>query len=243
MNRRIVRTVLGSVLAMGSSFALAGTQDGYGGQHGERDKHTYAMPDCPVMGEPIDFAVSTATDDGPAFFCCNGCVKKYIANPSKYAAKVAAQRKALAGRPKVQVSCPVTGEPVDQKVVVEHNGGKVNFCCKGCAKKFQAEPGKFKASLANSYTYQTKCPVMDEEIDPKSSTTLASGLKIYYCCKGCDKKFLTDPAKYVSKLVAQGFQLSTADIKPEEEGEHDKEHDHGDHGHGEHDHGEHGHGG
>lgn len=57
------------------------------------------LPNCPVMDQPIDFAISVRTADGPVYFCCKGCIAKYQANPAKYAEKVAAQRKALANRP------------------------------------------------------------------------------------------------------------------------------------------------
>ena len=72
-----------------------------------------ALPNCPVMGEPIDFTVSTATDDGPVFFCCDGCIKKYNKNPEKYAENTAAQRAALKDRPKIQVACLISKIGVD----------------------------------------------------------------------------------------------------------------------------------
>ncbi|NUN98045.1 MAG: HEAT repeat domain-containing protein, partial [Candidatus Omnitrophica bacterium] len=44
------------------------------------------LPTCPVMeGEPIDYTIHVATDEGPVFFCCAGCCKKYSENPAKYA--------------------------------------------------------------------------------------------------------------------------------------------------------------
>lgn len=55
-----------------------------------------AQPMCPVMDEPIDWAVSIKTEEGPVYFCCKGCINRYKANPAKYAEQVALQRKALA---------------------------------------------------------------------------------------------------------------------------------------------------
>ncbi len=237
MNRWIVRGVLGSALSLGFGLASAAAQHSDGSaEHGQKKK-ALALPKCPVADEPINFAVSTATNDGPVFFCCKDCISKYKANVDKYSVKVAAQRKALVGRAKVQVTCPLSGKPVDQKVFVEHDGGKVYFCCEGCIGRFKQDPGKYKVALANSYTYQTKCPIMDEDINPQAFTTAANGMKIYYCCKGCDKKFLADPAKYAPKLVAQGFTVSPAELKHAEKDEHDEEHDHGSHGHEGHGHG------
>ena len=148
---------------------------------------------------------------------------------------MAAQRKALADRPKVQVTCPVTGEPVDRKTFIEHDGKKVFFCCKGCLGKFQKDPDRYKVRLANSYTYQTKCAVMGGDINPESFTTLAGGQKIYFCCPGCEAPLFKEPAKYASKLEAQGFKIKPEQIKPAKEDK-DGGHDHDDHGHGGHDH-------
>lgn len=176
------------------------------------------LPMCPVMGEPIDFSVFSRTDDGPVFFCCPDCVKKYGADPAKYAAKVATQRQLLEKRPKVQVLCPVSGEAVDSKAFIEQAGQKVNFCCPECIDKYKAEPAKYKANLANSYTYQTLCPVMDETITAKNFLVLPGGQKIYMCCGRCAKKLLADPAKYAPKLAAQGVHIDVEEIKKSQGG-------------------------
>ncbi len=178
------------------------------------DGHTTKKnwPKCPVMGEPANLAMSATTDDGPVFVCCKGCIKKINTDPAEYAKEIAEHRKALAAMPKVQVTCPVSGEPVDEKTYVEHAGEKVHFCCNGCSKKFQENPSKYHRGLANSYTYQTKCPVMGETINPVAVATMPTGEKVYFCCKGCDKKFMKDPAKFASKLEDQGYRLNVKKI-------------------------------
>lgn len=176
------------------------------------------LPNCPVMDEPISFAVSVRTDDGPVYFCCSECIKKYQANPTKYAEKVAAQRKVLADWPKVQTACPVTGEPVKADVTADHGGKKVQFCCKGCVEKFQKEPDKYKANLANSYTFQSKCPVTGEDIDPTAFAKAANGQNVYFCCKNCVKKYTADPAKFASKLAEQGFVIEAEEVKKDGSG-------------------------
>ena len=240
MNRLTKQMLIGSMFAFGLALAPAMAQhEGHGHghgdhQHGEKKSAPASLPRCPVMDEPINLAVSIATDDGPVFFYCKDCISKYKANPAKYAAKVAAQRRALADRPKIQVICPVSKEPVDQDVFVESNGKKVYFCCKGCGNKYERDSRRYGSALANSYTYQTKCPVMGEDIDPKSFTTAANGKSIYFCCKGCDKKFFPDPHKYAPNLVAQGFKVNPKEMVQaavEHAG-----HDHGSHDHGGHDH-------
>lgn len=224
--KRVIGCSLVLVLMIGFTPATAGESD---------------MPNCPVMGEPIDLKVSTATETGPVFFCCKGCVKRYNANPSKYAKDVAKQRAFLAKRDKVQVTCPVTGEAVDHKTTIQHEGKTVAFCCKGCVSKFKNDPSRYRKNLANSYTFQTKCPVMDEEIDPAVFTTLASGQNIYYCCKGCEKRMLGNPEKYAARLASQGFGYSPKELVKKGAAKSHEGHDHSDHDHG--GHGGHNHGG
>lgn len=225
MNKWIVATAIGAALTLGMAVAPVTAQHGHEG-HGHGDGHGHeghshaktelakAEPLCPVMGTAVNFSVSVKTDDGPVFMCCPGCIKKYEASPSSFATKVAAQRKALEGRAKIQVKCPVTGEPIDPDVFVEVGGKKVNLCCMGCAGKYKKNPGAFKTGLANSFTYQTKCPVMGKEIDPSVSTTLANGQSVYFCCKGCVKKLFESPAKYAKALTSQGYEFDASDLKP-----------------------------
>ena len=230
MNHGLLKMVLGLAVTLAVGLAPAAAQEG---GDGAKEKAASVVARCPVTNEPVNLAVSVATDEGPLFFCCKGCISKYQADPSKYAAKVAAQRKALASRDRVQVTCPVSRETVDPKVFVESNGQRVYFCCSGCTGKYQGNPDKYRSALANSYTYQTKCPVMDEEINPKVLTTTANGQNVYFCCKGCDKKFVNDPSKYAAHLVAQGFTLNPAEMKQPKKVDkahggdgHDHDHDH-----------------
>ncbi len=227
-----------AAFALGTGISVLQAQHGPGAL-----TKASSLPNCPVMDEPIDFTVSTATDDGPVFFCCEGCIKKYNKNPEKYAEKTAAQRAALKDRPKIQVACPITKKAIDPKVSIEHEGQKIAFCCKGCVGKFQSDPSKYQAGLANSYTYQTKCPVMNEEIDPTSFSVLPTGQKIYYCCDGCGDKLVKNPAKYAAKLASQGVNIDVKRILAAgKKGAKDDGHGHGD-DHSGHDHSGHDHGG
>lgn len=235
MNKWILGAAIGAALTLGMGTTLVSAQTGHEGHgHGQsRDGHGHehdghgheghahadsdsakATPLCPVMGNPVDLSLSMETEDGPVFVCCPGCFGKLKANPAKYAAKVAEQRKALSTRAKVQVKCPVTGEPTNPDVVVEVGYKKVSFCCMGCAGKYKKNPDAYKTGLANSYTYQTKCPVMGKEINPAVSVKLANGQSIYLCCKGCDTKIFKNPDKYAKALAAQGFEYAASDLKP-----------------------------
>ena len=46
---------------------------------------------------------------------------------------------------------------------------------------------------------QTACPVMGGPIDP-NVYTVYEGKRVYFCCEGCDKKFLENPRLYLGKL-------------------------------------------
>ncbi len=163
------------------------------------------IPNCPVMGKPIDFSVSAATKDGPAFLCCKRCAGRFEGNPAKYDAKVKDQRKALAKFDRVQVTCPISGNPIDPTAFAEIKGQKIYACCKDCVGKIESDFDNIQGKMAASYTYQTKCPVMGETINPKVSTTLESGEKVYFCCKRCIGGFKADPARYAPNLKAQNY--------------------------------------
>ncbi len=49
-------------------------------------------------------------------------------------------------------------------------------------------------------TEQTTCPVMEGNPINKDLFVEYKGKKVYFCCKGCEEKFLADPEKYVAKL-------------------------------------------
>ena len=165
------------------------------------------LPACPVSGEPVNFLVSTMTADGPVYFCCKDCIKTFEADPAKYAEKITAQRQMLKKMDRIQVTCPVTGEPIDGKSSALVNGKKIEFCCKDCVSAFEKDPAKYKAKLEASYTYQTKCPVTGEKINPLRFVDLPSGQRVYLCCPGCMPKFKKDPAKYAPQLGAQGIKI------------------------------------
>ncbi len=226
-----VITAIVTLLVLGVGANASRAQDQHGGaKHGPKDQ-ALGFPKCPVMDESVDFSVKVDTKDGPVYFCCKGCIEKYEAKPEKFAKNVASQRKAVAALPKVQVACPISGKPIDKKVSIKHNGETVYFCCAGCAPKFEKDPKEYASKLADSYTYQTKCPVMGGDIDPTAFSTLPGGRKVFYCCPGCDKPFLADPARYASKLEAQGFKIDLDKMKSDRKGKQAKHDDHDSHDH------------
>ncbi len=172
-----------------------------------------SLPHCPVMtDEPINFAFRAPTDDGPAYFCCQICITRYETDPARYAEEIIVQRKALAGRARVQTTCPVCGEPPKNEHALDDHGRHVSFCRQECLERYQGEPAKYKTALAGGYTFQTKCPVCGESIDPKNFATLENGERVYFCRESCEKKFFADPGEYASNLAAQGYDFDPAEL-------------------------------
>ncbi len=229
-------------LWVGSAPARAQQKHGHGEQHGKHQDQGEAeekgpqLPLCPVMDDPVDFNIKTMTDEGPVYFCCARCIKKYEKDPQKYTEKVATQRAQLQKRSRVQVNCPLSGEPIDRKVFTEQDGKKVYFCCDDCKGKYENEPARYAAKLEASYTYQTRCPVLGREINPTAFTDLPTGERIYFCCPGCDTKLLADPEKYAPKLEEQGINIDVKKLKSAAGKEEAGEHGHHDDDRGEHEH-------
>ncbi len=208
--------------------AVAQTHSNHGQAHkGKADATKPALPLCPVMGDPIDFSIKTMAADGPVYFCCKGCIKAYEKDSAKFAEKTATQRAALKKMKRIQVNCPVTGSPIDRETIAVVGGTPVAFCCKGCVAKYEASPAKYKPKLEASYTYQVTCPVANEPIDPHVYADLPGGPRVYFCCAGCDKKFLSSPGTYAAKLAAQGVDIDVKKTKPARHTGHDHDHGHG----------------
>jgi YHS domain-containing protein len=236
--RSIPAIALATVLTCATGYSLAqdqltGRQAKNSGQTrtGAREKNMRpALPPCPVTGEPIDFSVRTMTEDGPVYFCCPDCIPKFEKDPAKYTEKIAAQRAALKKLERVQVTCPVMGNPIDGRSFVSIYGQDADFCCQYCPPRYLKDPAKYKAKLEASYTYQTRCPVSGEKINPTAFVDLA-GQRIYLCCKGCSEKLTKDPAKYAPKLAEQGVKLDLKKLAGQPERKEDQHtHDHDEHG-------------
>jgi len=54
-------------------------------------------------------------------------------------------------------------------------------------------------------TAQTHCPVMGGEIN-KEVYADYNGMRIYFCCGGCDSTFLENPEKHINQMRAEGIE-------------------------------------
>jgi len=120
---------------------------------------------CPVMGGKIDKNVSVDHNGERIYFCCKGCPDQFKKEPAKYLAKLKNEGVTLQRTPKPQVTCPVMGGKIDQKVYVDYQGKRIYFCCKGCPETFQKTPKKYLAKMEKQGITLDPIPVVK-----KSST-------------------------------------------------------------------------
>ena len=59
-----------------------------------------------------------------------------------------------------------------------------------------AEPAEAVAAAIEQKT----CPVMEGNPIKKEYFVEYKGKKVYFCCPGCDKKFIANPEQYIAKL-------------------------------------------
>lgn len=113
---------------------------------------------------------------------------------------------------KHQTLCPVTGEEIDRKMFVDHEGKRAYFCCESCKAEFKKDPAKYLKKLhsqgvvledVSSMCPQKKCPVMGGEIDKEHYADYA-GKRVYFCCGSCKAAFKKDPEKYLKVLKDRG---------------------------------------
>ncbi|MDF7806177.1 DUF3347 domain-containing protein [Verrucomicrobia bacterium S94] len=58
---------------------------------------------------------------------------------------------------------------------------------------------------------QTLCPVMGGAIN-KEVYADHNGLRVYFCCPGCDTTFKEDPEKYISQMRAEGVEPAKTEV-------------------------------
>lgn len=118
----------------------------------EQQKAKYPLNTCVVSGKEIaeGEGVDYVYNNRYVKLCCAGCEKKVAADPAKYIGEVdKAVIEAQEGSYKAK-TCPVSGEELGSmgepvKMVVANQ--LVELCCKGCAKKVNADPAKYLAKV------------------------------------------------------------------------------------------------
>ncbi len=210
----------------------------------------YLLDTCPVSGEKLgsmgDPIVKTI-EDREVRFCCNGCVKRFKANPAKYYADI---DKAIAEQqmPFYPLeTCVVTGDSLvvkgkDVGINYVYNNRLVRLCCKGCIRDLNADPAGYlkKLDAAVIKAQRADYPLQDCVVlegsklgsmgDPVE--IVVANRLVKFCCAGCRPKFDKDPAAYLVRLDKAWQPVHEAHGKHNEgagHGHDDHGHDHGGH--------------
>jgi len=100
---------------------------------------------CPVSGEPIVADYTSLVGEDLVGFCCGKCKAAFDAAPDEFLKKLGIKK----DTPKLNSTCPVSGEPVDAAVTSVYKGRTVALCCKKCKQAFDAEPESFADKLGD----------------------------------------------------------------------------------------------
>ncbi len=83
--------------------------------------------------------------------------------------------------------------------------------CGNCNKKAEKK-AEHKHEMAEGN--QELCPIMGNKIN-KDTFIDYNGKRIYFCCAGCEEKFLEDPAKFMVKAKKEGVEFADAPVTQE----------------------------
>ncbi len=61
---------------------------------------------------------------------------------------------------------------------------------------------------------QLTCPVLGESIPANAQSLEYAGLKVTFCCAGCDEKFASDPTKYLKQAHEENKTVATSLFDP-----------------------------
>ncbi|MBA3482371.1 MAG: hypothetical protein H0T51_11195 [Pirellulales bacterium] len=197
MGSRIALASLAVVLLASSGALIA--------DDAKSEKKEFAAT-CPVSGHPADeSSVKTTEKDLKVYFCCDKCPAAFEKDAAKFDMQV--RQQLLETEQMVQVACPISGKPVNEKVMVEVGEAKAGFCCEKCLAKYEKASDDEKLAilfknLPKGFTRQTMCPVSGKPIAAANPKAVAEfeGKKVYFCCENCPKAFAADPAKFKDKL-------------------------------------------
>lgn len=110
--------------------------------------------------------------------------------------------------------CAVSGEELgsmgDAIVHIGDDGKEVRFCCKGCVKKYTANPASFNEKVdAQILELQAKnnpmvgeCIKTGKALDGEGVSFVAGNRAMKTCCAKCKAAVEADPAAYIAKVDA-----------------------------------------
>ncbi|HEX7899539.1 MAG TPA: hypothetical protein VF950_17355 [Planctomycetota bacterium] len=120
---------------------------------------------CPVSGKDVDPAAVSVYKGQTIGFCCMNCKAKFDAKPEDLIGKVAEfkapepkkeepkkeekkEEKKKDDKKAINTKCPLSGKDVDANATSVYKSQTIAFCCGNCKGKFDAEPAKFIAKVA-----------------------------------------------------------------------------------------------
>lgn len=146
----------------------------------------YPLSVCPISGKKLGAmgkGKNIVVDGQLVRLCCGGCVKKaqttqkdYVLNKIKRAAYAQQIKGHEHGK---GLTCVVSKKPADRKgtaQMIMHGNTLVAVCCKGCLKKFKADPNKYLSAMGGATSRPStehgdhaeghdKCPDCDDSHD------------------------------------------------------------------------------
>ncbi|MCA9278575.1 MAG: hypothetical protein H6815_07945 [Phycisphaeraceae bacterium] len=121
----------------------------------------------------------------------------------------------------INAVCPVSGEPIDGKTLVNYKKNQIGFCCPGCDSQFNAWTEQRKdefvnVSLASHVTHNdnptdqsawtepfalSECPVSGQKLGSMGDPIVQKydGREVRFCCAGCIETFEADTDAYWKK--------------------------------------------
>ncbi len=178
----------------------------------------YLLDTCPVSGQKLGSMgkpVVRTIEDREVRFCCGGCVGRFEKDSGKYFVEI---DKAIAKqqRPFYPTDkCIVTDEELtldgeDVAVDYVYRNRLVRLCCKGCIRKFNADPAQYLKKLdaavikAQGPDYPLQdCAVLEGSklgsMGDPVEIVVANRL-VKFCCAGCQPKFDKDPAPFIARI-------------------------------------------
>ena len=131
---------------------------------------------CPVMGGTAQADIYTDYEGVRIHWCCPGCDSTFKKNPKKYLKKLGID---------------------DLDAYKKKHGSKKTGEAAGGDDESRMSAPPDKAPIID--LKNEKCPVMGGKAQADVYTDY-QGVRIHWCCPGCDRTFMKDPKKYLKKL-------------------------------------------
>jgi len=109
----------------------------------------------------------------------------------------------------------ITGGLTEGEIVVTRGAMRIDSSL-----QILAKPSMMSMATDGKPRPQTHCPVEGGKID-RADFIDYQGMRIYFCCPGCDEDFSKDPEKYLAEMRAKGIEPERIDG---EEGGHEQHH-------------------